>query len=225
MGPAADLSAREVLRLFQFNVESQLASGELSFRLQDKADETFWRSFESDQHDDEGTQAAKEIRSLFTSADVTGLAIMIPADREAFSGSVLLVGRLASGRGGCCRFRDRTRVQPPRVGMMRLVLAAAVLSVSAVVAGCEGEIVPLAPTSGSALSAGQCRFEPGEDPCGRTFDVPPEQLAAFVSAAAASTTFAGDARELALSVRAICEDPALSRGWSRARQPRRARPS
>ena len=93
-GPAADLSAREVLRLFQFNVEAQLASGEFSFRAQDPKDKSFWDSFEGAQFDDEGTQAAREIRALLTSADVTGLAIMIPADRIAFGGSAFLVARL-----------------------------------------------------------------------------------------------------------------------------------
>lgn len=93
-GPAADLSPREVLRLFQFNVEAQLASDEFSFRAQDPKDKDFWDSFESAQFDEEGTRAAKEIRALLTSADVTGLAIMIPADRVAFGGSAFLLARL-----------------------------------------------------------------------------------------------------------------------------------
>ena len=96
-GPAAGLSAEETLRLFQFNVEAQMASPDFSFEKQDRNDESFWQTFEETQWDDEGAAAARDVKALFTGPDVTDLAIMIPADREAFSASVFLVASITDG--------------------------------------------------------------------------------------------------------------------------------
>lgn len=97
IGPASELTDREVLRLFQFNVDAQLANDELQFRAQSKTDADFWQSFEDSQFDEEGVAAAKEVKALLTSDDVTGLAIMIPADRVPFGASVFLVARMKDG--------------------------------------------------------------------------------------------------------------------------------
>jgi hypothetical protein len=96
-GPAKDLSKEEVLRLFGFDVAAQLAGGEFSFRAQDKNDKDFWDTFVLTQFDAEGTAAAKKVVPIFTSKDVTGLAIMIVNDRVAFNSPVYLVARMKDG--------------------------------------------------------------------------------------------------------------------------------
>lgn len=96
-GPAARFSAEEVLRLFQFNVESQMASDDFSFEMKDKDDAELWATFEETQFDDEGIAAARAIKEIFTSPNVKELAVMIPADREPFSASVFLVGAMKDG--------------------------------------------------------------------------------------------------------------------------------
>lgn len=96
-GPAARLSAEEVLRLFQFNVQKQLASGELSFRSVAKDDADTWTTFEESQFDDEGVAAARAIKELFTGPDAKEIAVMIPNDRYAFSASVYLVALMKDG--------------------------------------------------------------------------------------------------------------------------------
>jgi hypothetical protein len=102
IGPAADLTDREVLRLFQFNVDEQLANDQFDFHSQ--SDPDFWQSF-ADSQDEAGAAAAKDIQAIFTSPDVTGLAVMIPADRVPFSATAFLVARMKDGsllalRGG-----------------------------------------------------------------------------------------------------------------------------
>jgi hypothetical protein len=96
-GPADRLSAEEVLRLFQFNVQEQLASGELDFHSIAKDDADTWESFESSQLDDEGIAAARAIKELYTGPDVKEIAVMIPNDRYPFSASVYLVARMKDG--------------------------------------------------------------------------------------------------------------------------------
>lgn len=96
-GPATRLSAEETLRLFQFNVEEQLASGELQFRTIAKDDAGHWESFEQSQFDDEGMAAARAIKELYTGPDVKEIAVMIPNDRYAFSAAVYLVAWMKDG--------------------------------------------------------------------------------------------------------------------------------
>lgn len=96
-GPATKLSAEEVLRLFQFNVQEQLASGELSFRSIAKDDADTWAGFEDSQFDEEGIAAARAIKELYTSADVKEIAVMIPNDRYAFSAAVYFVAWMKDG--------------------------------------------------------------------------------------------------------------------------------
>lgn len=90
-GPANDFSAREILRLFQFNVEAQLASGDVSFTTYPVQGKEFWDGF-VDAQDDE--KLANEVKALFTSKDVTDLAVLIPHDRDSFSAKAYLVARL-----------------------------------------------------------------------------------------------------------------------------------
>lgn len=98
--------------------------------------------------------------------------------------------------------------------MKRAISASSVSLSFLLVVGCAGEDVPLAPATRTALSADECRFEPGEDVCARTFDLPPQEHEAFVSAAQAIATVAGDARDLALSVRNACEGIVAELGGS-----------
>jgi hypothetical protein len=96
-GPAARLSAEEVLRLFQFNVAEQLANSEFSFKLQDRNDTELWTSFEETQFDEEGVAAARAIKEIFTGPNVKEMAVMIPADRVPIGASVFLIGAMKDG--------------------------------------------------------------------------------------------------------------------------------
>lgn len=101
---------------------------------------------------------------------------------------------------------------------MRRSTALGMLVAFFLVTGCGGDVVSATPSSQTALAEEECSLAPGEDPCDRDFGLPPEQHEAFVSGAALITMFAGEARELALSLREACDGIVVDLGGPPSRE-------
>jgi hypothetical protein len=88
IGPAADLSDREVLRLFGFNAEKQLASDSFTFEARDPRDQQFWQNFIETEDD---AESAKKIAAILSGPDVVRVATMVVEDDKAFGAPVYLL--------------------------------------------------------------------------------------------------------------------------------------
>ncbi len=95
-GPIATFDRDGVLRAFGFDVASQVASDDFSFVPRSKADTSFWSEL-VDSQDDDAKDAAKQIRALFTGADIEDVATMVVHDKRAFTDPAFLVARASDG--------------------------------------------------------------------------------------------------------------------------------